>query len=71
MVLIAVRLWVTRKTLGGIKPIWKAALGMNGKPIHGLFAAGEAAGFGGGGAHGCNAEGILGGCIFTVPLGGH
>lgn len=67
--LIAVRLWVvTRKTLGGIQTDLEGrALGMNGKPIHGLFAAGEAAGFGGGGAHGYNAlEGtFLGGCIFT------
>jgi predicted oxidoreductase len=35
--------------------------------IPGLYAAGEAAGFGGGGAHGYNAlEGtFLGGCLFT------
>src|SRR5699024_12503188 len=67
--LIAVRLWVvTRKTLGGIQTYLEGrALGMNGKPIHGLFAAGEAAGFGGGCAHGYNAlEGtLLGGCIVT------
>src|SRR5699024_754901 len=67
--LLAVRLWVVaRKTLGGIQTDLEGrALGMNGKPIHGLFAAGEAAGFGGGGAHGYNAlEGtFLGGCIFT------
>jgi predicted oxidoreductase len=67
--LIAVRLWiVTRKTLGGIQnDLSGRALGMGGTPIPGLFAAGEAAGFGGGGAHGYNAlEGtFLGGCIFT------
>lgn len=67
--LIAVRLWVvTRKTLGGIQTdLQGRALGTGGKPIEGLFAAGEAAGFGGGGAHGYNAlEGtFLGGCIFT------
>lgn len=67
--LIAVRLWiVTRKTLGGIQTdLQGRALGVDGEPIDGLFAAGEAAGFGGGGAHGYNAlEGtFLGGCIFT------
>ena len=38
-----------------------------GEPIQGLYAAGEVAGFGGGGYHGYNAlEGtFLGGCIFT------
>ncbi|WP_145015680.1 FAD-binding protein, partial [Micrococcus luteus] len=67
--LIAVRLWVvTRKTLGGIQTdLDGRALGIDGAPIPGLFAAGEAAGFGGGGAHGYNAlEGtFLGGCLFT------
>lgn len=67
--LIAVRLWVvTRKTLGGIQTdLAGRAIGMDGAPIPGLFAAGEAAGFGGGGAHGYNAlEGtFLGGCLFT------
>jgi predicted oxidoreductase len=67
--LIAVRLWiVTRKTLGGIQTdLDGRALGLDGTPIHGLYAAGEAAGFGGGGVHGYNAlEGtFLGGCIFT------
>lgn len=67
--LIAVRLHVvTRKTLGGIQTnLSGQALGRNGSPIPGLYAAGEAAGFGGGGAHGYNAlEGtFLGGCIFT------
>ncbi|HEY1158188.1 MAG TPA: FAD-binding protein, partial [Arthrobacter sp.] len=67
--LIAVRLHVvTRKTLGGIQTnLSGQALGHDGLPIPGLYAAGEAAGFGGGGAHGYNAlEGtFLGGCIFT------
>ncbi|OZD55629.1 FAD-binding dehydrogenase [Rhodococcus sp. 06-1477-1B] len=67
--LIAVRLWVvTRKTLGGIQTdLDGRALDDSGMPIPGLYAAGEAAGFGGGGAHGYNAlEGtFLGGCLFT------
>ncbi|BFM25296.1 FAD-binding dehydrogenase [Microbacterium sp. che218] len=67
--LIAVRLWiVTRKTLGGIQTdLQGRALDAEGRPIEGLYAAGEAAGFGGGGAHGYNAlEGtFLGQCIFT------
>lgn len=66
--LIAVRLWiVTRKTLGGIQTdLDGRALDADGMPIPGLYAAGEAAGFGGGGAHGYNAlEGtFLGGCLF-------
>ncbi len=67
--LIAVRLRiVTRKTLGGIQTDLEGrALGADAQPIPGLYAAGEAAGFGGGGAHGYNAlEGtFLGGCLFT------
>lgn len=67
--LIAVRLWtVTRKTLGGIQTdLQGRALDAEGQPIEGLYAAGEAAGFGGGGAHGYNAlEGtFLGQCLFT------
>ena len=67
--LIAVKLHiVTRKTLGGIQTdLTGQALAKDGRPIPGLYAAGEAAGFGGGGAHGYNAlEGtFLGGCIFT------
>ncbi|MEH3076270.1 MAG: FAD-binding dehydrogenase [Quadrisphaera sp.] len=67
--LIAVRLWVlTRKSLGGIQTdLAGRALGLDGEPVPGLHAAGEAAGFGGGGAHGYNAlEGtFLGGCLFT------
>ncbi|MFD0343645.1 FAD-binding dehydrogenase [Streptomyces sp. NPDC127117] len=67
--LIGVKLHVlTRKTLGGIQTdLDSRALGHDGRPIEGLYAAGEVAGFGGGGAHGYNAlEGtFLGGCLFT------
>lgn len=67
--LIAVRLHImTRKTLGGIHTNLNGqALNDSGIPISGLFAAGEAAGFGGGGMHGYRAlEGtFLGGCIFS------
>lgn len=67
--LIAVKLHViTRKSLGGIQTDLDGnALDATGVAIPGLYAAGEAAGFGGGGAHGYNAlEGtFLGGCIFT------
>ncbi|NGN42297.1 FAD-binding dehydrogenase [Mesorhizobium sp. CGMCC 1.15528] len=67
--LIAVRLNVlTRKTLGGLHTnLDSQVLDKNGEPIPGLYAAGEVAGFGGGGYHGYNAlEGtFLGGCIFS------
>lgn len=67
--LIAVRLSIlTRKTLGGLHTnLDGAVLDAEGYPIDGLFAAGECAGFGGGGYHGYNAlEGtFLGGCIFS------
>lgn len=67
--LIAVRLrMLTRKTLGGIETdLDGRVLAASGDPIEGLFAAGEASGFGGGGMHGNNAlEGtFLGGCIFS------
>ncbi len=67
--LIAVRLNIlTRKTLGGIHTnLDGQVLSPGGEPIAGLYAAGEAAGFGGGGYHGYNAlEGtFLGGCIFS------
>lgn len=72
--LIAVRLKVlTRKTLGGLETDLSArALGANGEPISGLYAAGEVAGFGGGGMHGYRAlEGtFLGGCIFSGRTAG-
>jgi len=67
--LIAVKLHVlTRKSLGGINTdLDGRALGEDGSPISGLFAAGEASGFGGGGVHGYRAlEGtFLGGCLFS------
>ncbi|APX10957.1 FAD-binding dehydrogenase [Tateyamaria omphalii] len=67
--LIAVKLHVlTRKTLGGLHTTLDSRMiGADGTPVPGLFAAGEVAGFGGGGYHGYNAlEGtFLGGCIFS------
>jgi hypothetical protein len=67
--LIAVRLSIlTRKTLGGLHTdLDGAVLDAEGYRIDGLFAAGECAGFGGGGYHGYNAlEGtFLGGCLFS------
>ncbi|WP_148614072.1 FAD-binding dehydrogenase [Nocardioides rubriscoriae] len=72
--LIAVRLNIlTRKTLGGIQTdLSSRALGADGRPVPGLYAAGEVAGFGGGGVHGHNAlEGtFLGGCIFSGRAAG-
>ncbi|MFI7549245.1 FAD-binding dehydrogenase [Micromonospora sediminimaris] len=67
--LIAVRLHVlTRKTLGGLHTdLDGRVLDATGQPVPGLFAAGEASGFGGGGMHGYRAlEGtFLGGCLFS------
>jgi len=67
--LIGVKLHIlTRKTLGGIQTdLESRALDASEAPIPGLYAAGEVAGFGGGGVHGYNAlEGtFLGGCIFS------
>ena len=67
--LIAVRLNIlTRKSLGGLETdLNSQALARSGALIPGLYACGEAAGFGGGGYHGYNAlEGtFLGGCIFS------
>jgi hypothetical protein len=72
--LIGVKLHVlTRKTLGGIQTdLDSRVLGADGAPIPGLFAAGELAGFGGGGVHGYNAlEGtFLGGCLFSGRAAG-
>jgi predicted oxidoreductase len=72
--LIGVKLHVlTRKTLGGIQTdLQSRALGIDGRPIPGLYAAGEVAGFGGGGVHGYNAlEGtFLGGCLFSGRAAG-
>ncbi|TGL54679.1 FAD-binding dehydrogenase [Leptospira wolffii] len=67
--LIAIREFVlTRKSMGGIQTDLKSrVLDQSGKTIPGLYAVGEAAGFGGGGIHGKGAlEGtFLGGCILT------
>ncbi|MET4166785.1 MULTISPECIES: FAD-binding dehydrogenase [Gordonia] len=72
--LIAVRLNVlTRKTLGGLETnLDSQVLRPDGSAFDGLFAAGEVAGFGGGGVHGYNAlEGtFLGGCIFSGRAAG-
>jgi hypothetical protein len=72
--LVAVRLHLlTRKTLGGLETdLAGRALGPDGSPVPGLYAVGEAAGFGGGGMHGYRAlEGsFLGGCLFTGRAAG-
>jgi len=72
--LVAVRLWIlTRKTLGGLETDLDArVLRPGGKPFAGLYAAGEVAGFGGGGVHGYRSlEGtFLGGCIFSGRVAG-
>lgn len=72
--LIAVKLHVlTRKSLGGCETDLSArVLSAEGSPIPGLYAVGEAAGFGGGGVHGYRAlEGtFLGGCLFSGRLAG-
>ncbi len=72
--LIAVKLNIlTRKSLGGIETdLDGRALSPSGAPVPGLFAAGEASGFGGGGVHGYRSlEGtFLGGCIFSGRAAG-
>ncbi|MFI8263359.1 FAD-binding dehydrogenase [Streptomyces sp. NPDC085665] len=72
--LIAVRLSIlTRKSLGGLETdLSSRVLAGSGEPLPGLYAAGEAAGFGGGGVHGYRAlEGtFLGGCIFSGRAAG-
>lgn len=72
--LIAVKLNIlTRKSLGGIETdLSGRALGADGSPIPGLYAAGEASGFGGGGVHGYRSlEGtFLGGCLFSGRTAG-
>ncbi|MEH3154649.1 MAG: FAD-binding dehydrogenase [Gordonia paraffinivorans] len=72
--LIGVKLHIlTRKSLGGIQTdLSSRVLGLDGQPVDGLYAAGEAAGFGGGGVHGYNSlEGtFLGGCLFSGRTAG-
>jgi predicted oxidoreductase len=72
--LIAIRLNIlTRKTLGGIETdLSGQVLAPGGAAIPGLYAAGEVAGFGGGGMHGYRSlEGtFLGGCLFSGRTAG-
>ncbi len=72
--LVGVKLHImTRKTLGGLETdLSSRVLGHDGQPVPGLYAAGETAGFGGGGVHGYRAlEGtFLGGCIFSGRAAG-
>jgi uncharacterized protein len=72
--LIAVRLSIlTRKSLGGLQTdLESRVLTPAGEPLPGLYAAGEIAGFGGGGVHGYRAlEGtFLGGCLFSGRVAG-
>jgi predicted oxidoreductase len=73
MPLIAIRLQpMARKSLGGIQTDLgcRVLRAQGGEPIPGLYAVGEAAGFGGGGVHGKRSlEGtFLGGCVFTGRL---
>jgi len=72
--LIAVRLSImTRKSLGGLQTDLDArVLRPDGEPLPGLYAAGEVAGFGGGGVHGYRSlEGtFLGGCLFSGRTAG-
>ncbi|MDP9817459.1 FAD-binding dehydrogenase [Spirilliplanes yamanashiensis] len=72
--LIAVRLNIlTRKTLGGLHTdLSGRVLRADGTPLPGVYAAGEVAGFGGGGMHGYNSlEGtFLGGCLFSGRTAG-
>jgi predicted oxidoreductase len=72
--LIAVRLnLLTRKTLGGLETdLSGRVLRPGGAPFDGLYAAGEVAGFGGGGMHGYRSlEGtFLGGCLFSGRVAG-
>jgi uncharacterized protein len=72
--LVAVRLSImTRKSLGGLQTDLDArVLEPGGEPLPGLYAAGEVAGFGGGGMHGYRSlEGtFLGGCLFSGRTAG-
>lgn len=72
--LVAVKLHLlTRKSLGGLHTdLGGRVLGADGAPVPGLYGAGEATGFGGGGVHGYRAlEGtFLGGCLFSGRTAG-
>ncbi len=68
--LIAIRQFIiSRKSLGGLQTdLQSRVVDEQDNPIEGLYAVGEAAGFGGGGIHGLRAlEGtFLGGCVLTA-----
>ena len=72
--LIAVKMNIlTRKSLGGLETdLQGRVLCDSGKPIGGLYAAGEVSGFGGGGLHGYRSlEGtFLGGCLYSGRVAG-
>jgi len=72
--LIAVKLNIlTRKSLGGLQTdLDSRVLRTDGTPLPGVYAAGEVAGFGGGGVHGYRSlEGtFLGGCLFSGRTAG-
>jgi predicted oxidoreductase len=72
--MIAVRMnLLTRKTLGGLETdLESRIIKPDGERFPGLYAAGEVAGFGGGGVHGYSSlEGtFLGGCIFSGRAAG-
>jgi predicted oxidoreductase len=72
--LVAIRLSIlTRKTLGGLETdLQGRVMRADGEPLPGVYAAGEVAGFGGGGMHGYRAlEGtFLGGCLFSGRVTG-
>ena len=74
MPLIAIREFImARKSLGGIQTdLSGRVLRTDGRPVPGLYAVGEAAGFGGGGIHGIGSlEGtFLGGCVLTGRVAG-
>ncbi len=64
---------LTRKTLGGLQTdLDGRVLTEAGTPLGNVYAAGEVAGFGGGGLHGYRAlEGtFLGGCLFSGRTAG-
>ena len=72
---VALRLFlVSRKSLGGLKTDLSCrVLDQNNQPMEGLYAIGEASGFGGGGIHGkATLEGtFLGACVFNGRVLAH
>lgn len=75
MPFVAIREFIlSRKTLGGIQTNLKGeVMDKSQQPIPGLFAVGEAAGYGGGGIHGKGAlEGtFLATCVLTARIAAH